>query len=424
MSTRIHRRTLLRGAGVAVALPLLEVMGVDRARAATPGLPRLVSFFVPNGLPLEFFTPASTGSDYALTPLLEPLSGHRDAITVVSGVQGVGGPDSHAAGICAFATGQLCTTLGAAGPSFDMVAAQTAGGDTPFAQLTLSVQNSGQWSSNGYSSACFTNISWSAADTPVPPERDPKLLFARLFGDGTPEAAAEAERRAAYRHSVLDNVQNDLARLQGRLGSEDRQRLAAHLDAVRALEQRIDTTISCEVPPMPSELPTDIWQTGYYRVVDVQLDLLAMALGCGLTRYASFMLADGAGNGAPDTEQSLAGQQHELAHAADREAMRAFSAVHVAAFARLLDKLAAASEGDGSVLDDALVVMGTELGDGTAHTAEDLPFVLAGGAGGAIETGRHVALGGAPIAGLQLTLLRRCGIDVASFAGVQTEVAI
>lgn len=421
---RIHRRTMLRGAGVALALPWLEAMLPRRASAADGDLPRLVTFFVPNGLPLEFFTPAATGNAFDTTPLLDPIAAHLPKSVVVSGIMGVGGPDSHAAGICAFATGQLCTQLGAAGPSIEQVAAAQAGGDTAFASLTVSVQDSGQWSSNGYSSACFTNTSWSAAETPLPPERDPSLLFMRLFGDGTPEAAEQAARRAAYRHSVIDNVKSDLSRLQTQLGGEDRQRIAAHLDAVRELEQRIDVTISCEVPPAPSDVPVEIWQSGYYRRARMQLDLLAMALSCGLTRYASFMLCDGAGNGAPDLEESLEGQQHELAHAGEREAMRDFSLVHMHTFAYFLDRLAATTEGEGTLLDHALVVMGTELGDGTAHTPNDLPFVLAGGCGGAIETGRHVRFQDAPIASLQLSILRRCGIEVDTFAGEEAEVGL
>lgn len=416
------RRTLLRGAGVAMALPWLEAMLPRRASAAPGELPRLVTFFVPNGLPLEHFTPATEGTDFAATPLLDPLAAHLPSCVVVSGIMGVGGPDSHAAGIGAFSTGQLCTTLGAAGPSLEQVAAAAAGGDTAFASLAVSVQDSGQWSSNGYSSACFTNVAWNADGTAVPPERDPALLFMRLFGDGTPAAAEEAMRRAAYRHSVIDNVKGDLARLQGRLGGEDRQRIEAHLDAVRALEQRIDITISCEVPPAPTDVPSEIWQSGYYRRARIQLDLLAMALSCGLTRYASFMLCDGAGNGAPDLEEGLEGQHHELAHAGDRERMRDFSRVHLSTFAYFLDRLAAASEGDGSLLDHALVVMGTELGDGTGHTANDLPFVLAGGANGAIETGRHVRFQDAPIGALQLSCLQRCGIAADSFAGIETAL--
>ena len=149
-----------------------------------------------------------------------------------------------------------------------------------------------------------------------------------------------------------------------------------------------------------------------------------MAIQCGLTHYASFMLTDGAGTGGPDLDVGLEGHHHELAHAGERDRMRAFSAVHMQSFARLLDRLAAASDGDGSVLDHSLVVLGTELGDGTGHTPNDLPFVLAGGAGGAIETGRHVRFQDAPIAQLHLTLLHRVGIDVASFAGATEELPL
>ncbi len=420
----LSRRTLLRGAGVAMALPVLEGMRSRAVSAAEGDPPRLITFFVPNGLPLEFFTPAEEGAAWTSTPLLDPLAAHRDALTIVSGIMGVGGPDSHAAGICAFSTGQLCTTLGAAGPSIEQVAASTSTVQTPFASLAVAVQDSGQWSSNGYSSACFVNGSWLSADTPLPADRDPALFFQRLFGDGTPDAALAAERRAAYRHSVIDSVKDDLGRLEPKLGTADRQRLHAHLAAVQELEGRIDAVVDCEVPPAPTDVPVEIWQSGYYQRANLQIDLLAMAIQCGLARYASFMLTDGAGTGGPDLDVGLEGHHHELAHAGERERMRAFSTVHMQSFARLLDRLAAAAEGDGSVLDNSLVVLGTELGDGTGHTPNDLPFVLAGGAGGAIQTGRHVRFQDAPIAQLHLTLLRRAGIDAASFAGATDELPL
>jgi hypothetical protein len=413
---RISRRTVLRGSGALVALPVLEAMLPRRAHAATD-TPILVAFFVPNSLPLEFFVPAATGSGFELTPLLEPLAAHRESLVVVSGVQGVGGPDSHAAGTCAFSTGVECSTLGAGGPSFDQVAAQQLGGDLPFASLVVTANNQASYDSNGYSSACFANVSWSAAEQPVPAERDPAVLFTRLFGDGTPLAAIEAERRLARRRSVLDNVKADIDRLRPRLGNGDRMRLEAHLDAVREVEQRLDVQVSCEVPDPPSGYPESTWETGYDERARLLLDLLALGLSCGLTRYGSFMYHDGGADDPGDIAAGLPGRHHSAAHEANRETMRQYSLVHMDALAYFLDRLAAAPGSTGSLLDDALVVCGTELGDGTGHTAHDLPFVLAGGAGGSIAGGRHLATDGAPVSALHLSVLRTCGVELESFGG-------
>ena len=422
MALTLTRRTMLRGSTVLLGLPLLEAMTPRHARAAETSAP-LVTFFVPNSLPLEFFVPATVGASFQPTPLLEPLAAHLDRLVVVSGILGVGGPDSHAAGTCAFSTGQLCSTLGAAGPSIDQVAAQALGQDTPFSSLVVTANSQASYDSNGYSSACFANVSWSGPEAPVPAENDPAVLFMRLFGDGTPQAAIEAEIRAARRHSVIDHVKADIDRLAPRLGSGDRMRLDAHLQAVREVEKRIDVQISCEVPPPPSGYPDSTWESGYDERARLLLDLLALGLSCGLTRYGSFMYHDGGADDPGDVAIGLPGRQHSAAHEGDRETMRQYSLAHLSALAHFLDRLAEAPGQNGSLLDDMLVFCGTELGDGTAHTPNDLPFLLAGGAGGAIATGRHLRYDDAPLSALCLTVLKRCGVTLESFAGTSETLA-
>lgn len=416
MALYLSRRTMLRGSSVLLGLPLLEAMVGRNAQAAATSAP-LVTFFIPNGLPLEFFVPPTIGSGFEVTPLLEPLAAHLESLVVVTGILGVGGPDSHAAGTCGFSTGQLCTNLGASGPSIDQVAAAQLGEDTPFSSLVVTANNQASYDSNGYSSACFANISWSGPEQPVPAENDPAVLFMRLFGDGTPQAAIDAEIRAARRHSVIDHVKSDIERMRPRLGTGDRARLDAHLEAVREVEKRIDLTISCTVPEPPSGYPESTWESGYDERARLLLDLLALALSCGLTRYGSFMYHDGGADDPGDLALTLPGRQHSAAHDGDRETMRQYSHAHLSALAHLLDRLAEAPGSSGSLLDDALVLCGTELGDGTAHTPDDLPFVLAGQAGGAIEVGRHLRYDNAPLAALQLTVLNRCGVGIESFGG-------
>jgi hypothetical protein len=355
--------------------------------------------------------------------LLEPLADFREELVVVSGILGVGGPDSHAAGTCAFSTGVPCTTLGAGGPSIERVAAELSESSAPFTSLAVTANSQASYDSNGYSSACFANVSWAGPEQPVPAENDPAELFQRLFGDGTPQAAVDAEIRAARRHSVIDHVMADIDRLRPKLGHEDRVRLDAHLDATREVEKRIDVSIQCEVPDPPSGYPQDTWQTGYDERARLMLDLLALALSCGLTQHASFMYHDGGADDPGDVAAGLPGHQHSAAHDANRETMRQYSQVHVQALAYFLDRLRAAPGASGTLLDDSLVVFGTELVDGTAHTPNGLPFVLAGRAQGALETGRHVPFDDAPLAALHLTVLQRCGVPIDSFAGTSQTLA-
>lgn len=416
MVRSMSRRGLLRGGSVLLGLPLLEAL-LPRAAAAAGGPTRLVTFFAPNSLPLEHFVPASVGAGFELTPLLQPLAALRDELVVVTGITGVGGPDSHAAGTCAFATGLPCSTLGAGGPSLERVAAELSGSDAPFTSLAVSANAQASYDSNGHSSACFANVSWSSAEQPVPAEKDPALLFQRLFGDGTPQAAIDAEERAARRHSVMDHVKGELDRLRPRLGTGDKERLDAHLQAVREVEQRIDVTVACEVPPAPAGYPTDTWTTGHDERARVLLDLLALALSCGMTRHASFMYHDGGADDPGDVAMGLPGRQHSAAHEGNRETMLDYSRVHVEALAYFLEKLRQAPGSAGTLLDDSLVMFGTELGNGTDHTQFDLPFVLAGRAGGGLETGRHVRFEGEALGALHLTLLQRCGVPIDSFAG-------
>lgn len=416
MRSSFSRRALLRGGSVLLGLPILEAL-LPRKAAAASGPTPIITFFAPNSLPLEHFVPASVGSGFELTALLEPLVELRDELVVVSGITGVGGPDSHAAGTCAFATGLACSTLGAGGPSIERVAAEASGSDAPFTSLAVSANSQASHDSNGHSSACFANVSWAGAEQPVPAEKDPALLFQRLFGDGTPQAAIDAQKRAMRRHSVIDHVKGELDRLRPRLGTGDRMRVDAHLQAVREVEQRIDVTVACEVPPAPTGYPTDTWTSGYDERARVLLDLLALALSCGMTRHASFMYHDGGADDPGDAALGLPGRQHSAAHDGDRDTMLQYSLVHVRALAYFLERLRQAPGSTGTLLDDSLVMFGTELGNGTDHTQFDLPFVLAGRAGGGIETGRHVRFEGEPLAALHYTLLSRCGVPIDSFAG-------
>lgn len=419
MSRRLSRRTVLRGATFSIALPALEAMLERRARAQSSPPVRLVTFFLPNGFPPSEnrLIPAQMGRGYALTPCLEPVARHVGNFTLVTNINGQGGPDSHAAGITAFATGLPCTPTAAKGPSLEQLAARRRPGGTKFPSLVVGVQKTGPYSSNGHSSEVFLNVSWQDAGQLAPADRDPDLLFARLFGNGAPvqdTRALEALRK--NRKSVLDHVRSELERLAPKLGSSDRSRLDAHLTGVRELERRLplETAASACTPPAAPGKPA-----GHTAKALLMVDLLAMALRCNLTHHASYMYADGAGAGGPDDAIGLKGQQHEDAHAGNLDSMQRFTTVQMQAVARFLDALAGTTEGGQTLLASSLVMIGTELGNGTKHTRENLPFLIAGNAGGRLKTnGTHIRPATAvPIGRLHLSLLKLAGIDEPSFAG-------
>jgi hypothetical protein len=418
---RLNRRALLRGAGVAVALPTLEAMltgrgllhGVAHAQAQKPPT-RLVTFFFPNGLSsLDDWIPATLGRGFAVKPAMLPLEPYRESFNVLSGIDlkvgGAGG--GHEWGTSGFATCVDNSPTGAGGPSMEQVAAQQLGDATRFRSLVLS-DNSvpPNYDVN------LSYISYSAANSPVPPIRDPKELFDKLFEDyqEMPAGAGPSEL-VLRRRSVLDFVKSDLTRLHGALGSSDRQRLDAHLTGVRELERQLELSASaqaaaCKPPVAPTVDGSKYTEEGE----NLLIDLLALALKCDVTRYASFMVSYGGSSNGP------APNQHALTHDRNREATVPIVAGQVAFFARLLAKLSdeTAIEGTGTVLDNSLLYLGSELSEGSAHSNDNLPVVLAGKAGGQVITGRHIAYpAGTLMKRMMLAMLELGGVPVSEFAG-------
>lgn len=419
--TQLNRRALLRGAGVAVALPTLEAMLSDRgllhavAHAQAQQAPqRLVIFFFPNGLAsLDDWIPSTTGSGFAVKPAMAPLEPFRDSLNVLSGIDlkvgGAGG--GHEWGTSGFATCVDNSPTGAGGPSMDQVAAQQLGDATRFRSLVVSDNCVPQpYDVN------LSYISYSGASNPVPPIRDPKELFDKLFEGYTPmPAGSQPSDLVARRRSVLDFVKSDLGRLNGVLGSGDRQRLDAHLTGVRELERQLDRSASaqaaaCALPASPTLDGSKYSEEGE----NLLIDLTALALKCDLTRYASFMVSYGGASNGP------APNQHALTHDQNREATVPIVAGQVAFFARLLSKLSddTALEGSGTVLDNSLLYLGSELSGGSQHSNDNLPVVLAGKAGGQVVTGRHIAYpSGTLMKRMMLAMLQLGGVPVSEFAG-------
>lgn len=444
MSPSLSRRALLRGAGVALALPALESLlprGVAHAGGTAPPK-RMLIWYVPcgiNGSTANAWRPTAEGAGFALSPMLAPLGALRSETLVLTGLSnrpaqadygGVNdGAGDHARGTGSFLTAARITKTEATGIrngiSVDQVAANAIGMSTRFPSLQMGIDGGSATGNcdSGYSCAYARNISWASETTPLPKLTNPQILFERLFAAG--ESAAQAERRRAYRASVLDYVRRDATRLQGTVGATDRARLDQYLTAVRELERQVmagaTTAPVCAPPPRPME------GLGYEDTVRVMNQIMALALRCDATRVITFMLGN-AGSGRDYSFLGAAGAHHELSHhQSDPDKLRKLQLIgtwEVQQFAALLQQLQSMREADGStVLDNTVALFSSEIADGNGHWHYGLPVLLAGRCGGQFNTGRHVVYGTErPIANLYLAMLKAVGVRATRFGAEGTAV--
>jgi hypothetical protein len=430
---RISRRAVLRGAGAAVALPLLEAMTPGRGYAAVAKPPlRLAFLYVPNGVHMPDWTPKEAGAGFALPPVLEPLSAVKDDLLVLSGLtldparaHGDGGGD-HARAMASFLTGRHPRkTDGAdlrAGISVDQVAAREVGRSTRFPSLEIGCEGgkNGGECDHGYSCAYQSNLSWRGESTPVAKEINPRLVFDRLFG-GPPGGDGDKARarRERLRKSVLDHVTEDARRLAAVLGASDRRKLDEYLTSVREVEQRVNRAapavdVGRARYPRPLGIPAD-----YREHLRLMGDLLALAFRSDLTRVATFVFANDGSNrsyrpiGIPDGHHDLS---HHGGDEAKRAKVREINRFHAAQLAYLLERLKSIPEGDGTLLDHSIIAYGSGISDGNAHSHDDLPILLAGKGCGTIKTGRHLRYPReTPLTNLYLSMLDRIGAPLGSF---------
>ncbi|MFN0104690.1 MAG: DUF1552 domain-containing protein [Bryobacteraceae bacterium] len=414
----MNRRTLLRGLGAAVALPNLDAMTPARAAAAPL---RMAFTYVPNGIIMENWTPAADGKAFDLPRVLQPFAPLREKTLLLSGLAHVNGralgdgPGDHARAAATFLTGvHPRKTAGADiknGISADQVAAQAIGGNTKFASLELGIEH-GRLVGNcdsGYSCAYSHSISWRSAETPLPPEVNPKLVFERLFGAGD-DALANP-----FRKSILDYVREDAASLKINLGANDKRKLDEYLTGVREIEKRIElaTKQSKDTPRPGMEAPVGI-PVDFEEHVTLMYDLMTVAFQTDSTRIATFMVGrEGSNNtyrqiGVPDAHHGIS---HHRGDAEKVEKLTRINEYHATLFARWLQKLAATKDGDGSLLDHMMIVYGSSLSDGNRHSHHDLPILVAGGANGKLQMGRHVVYPKeTPLTNLYLSLLDHAGV--------------
>ncbi|MEO8359139.1 MAG: DUF1552 domain-containing protein [Vicinamibacteria bacterium] len=438
--THISRRTALRGLGATVALPFLDAMVPARTAFAKTGLGKVRFSAIEIvhgsagstaiGIEKNLWAPAKVGRDFDLTPSsLLPLEPYRDHLTIVSNTDvrmaeafnppEIGG--DHFRSSATFLTqAHVKQTQGSdifAGTSLDQLYAKRVGGETPIPSMQLSIENVDQAGGCAYGYACvYTDtISWAAPDKPLPMIRDPRAAFDQLFGVGATAAERAAQRSADK--SILDWITVETARLKTRLGATDRARLSDYLENIREIERRIQKVeafnTSGEIREMP-EAPIGV-PDSFKEHVRLMFDLQAVAFASDVTRVFSFKLArDGSSRSYP--ESGSGGPFHPSSHHQDKEEkireFAKFNKYHVSMLPYFLDKLKATPDGEGTLLDNTMILYGSPMGNSNLHNHRRCPLVLLGHAGGALKGGLHVkAADETPMANAMLSMLHGLGLD-------------
>lgn len=420
----LSRRTLLRGLGVSVSLPLLDSMlpaQTPLARTAAVPKTRLSCIYVPHGATMDKWTPAAEGAGFQFTESLMPLEKLRDRICVISnlahpaaaGVNSDAGAD-HARSAAVFLSGAHPERESVhVGPTIDQLAAQKIGQDTPLPSLELSIEDVALSCGSGYACAYMNTISWKTATTPLPMENNPQVVFEKLFGDGSNSAERLARKQES--RSLLDSVTQQVASLQKELPAADRTRLNEYLEDIREIERRIQkaekaTPADLKLPDAPVGVPESFDE--HFKIM---YDLQALAFRADITRVATLMYArDTSGSVYP---QSGVRDGFHVAshHSNNREKMDTFALInryHVQMLAYYLEKLKATPDGDGTLLDHAMVLYGSSMSNGNQHDHDPLPVILAGGASGQLKGGRHLKFAPhTPMSNLLLSMLDKVGVQ-------------
>jgi len=431
----LPRRTILRGLGAGLALPLLDAMVPPlTALAATPGNParRLGFVYMPMGSTISQWTPASEGALGELSPTLSSLARVKDHLTVLTNMELKNSyPGTHATSNAGFLSAAKAkwteSTDYHLGTTVDQVAAKQIGQETrlPSLELAMDLMTMVGQCDNGYACVYQNNLSWSSPTTPLPAEAHPRVVFERLFGEG----GSPADRRAALqkRASLLDWVSEDISRLQKKLGPGDRTRVSQYLETVREVERRIQ---KAEAETADNRLPDLDRPVGvpaaYADHARLMFDLQVLALQGDVTRVITFQLARETSTRTYN-EIGVSDPHHPLTHHGnDPEKMAKVALIngfHVSLFAYFLEKLKATREGNGSLLDHVVYLYGSGMGNPNVHDHVNLPILVAGGAAGKLKGGRHIRYAEpAPLANLHLTLLDKVGVRLDSFADSKGKI--
>ena len=425
----LPRRTILRGLGATMALPFLEAMVPAfslRGRAAAKPVHRFQTFYVPNGMAMEYWSPKGEGSTFELSPILEPLAPYRNQMLVLSGLR-ANWNYIHAGASGSFLTG---TTRGGrneveiiADVSMDQLLARRFAKETQVASLELAMDapaNAGACTGN-LSCAYTHTISWRSATQPLPMEYNPRAVFEKLFGDSGSTERSAREARLGQQKSILDSVRDKLADLKRELGPRDQVKVDEYAEAVRDVERRIqkaEEQHGTELPAMeePQGVPAV-----FEEHLALMLDLQLLALQSDLTRVISFMISKEQ-SARPYPQIGVPEAHHPLSHHDNHPdliaRMSKINRYHTELFSQYLAKLRATPDGDGSLLDHMTILYGSGISNSTRHSGDNLPLLVVGGGAGRLQGGRHLTYADKPsMANLLVTLMDKLDVPVEKLGG-------
>ena len=427
---RLHRRTFLRAAGTAMALPLLDAMvpamSVLGDTVASPeNLRRLGFVYMPMGSNIEAWTPPGQGLLDTLSPTLSSLAPVKEQVTAITNLELQNAyPGTHATSNAAFLSAAKARRTESTdyflGTTVDQIAAQSIGQTTqlPSLEMSMDLMSVVGQCDNGYACVYQNNLSWSSPTTPLPAEAHPRLIFETLFGEG--RTAAERRRALTSRSSLLDTLGEEIKRLQNSLGPADRQIVSQYLDSIREVERRIQNaeSTSRESPAVDLDRPVGV-PTAYADHARLMFDLQVLALQGDITRVITFQLARETSN-RTYPEIGVNEPHHPLTHHGNNEKKLAkvakINQFHVSLFSEFLQKLKATPEGNGTLLDHSLYLYGSGMGNPNVHDHTNLPILVTGGAAGNMRGGRHLRFDKpTPLANLHLTLLNKIGVTRKAF---------
>ena len=421
----IHRRTVLRGIGAGLALPLLDGMvpafAAIRNSAANP-VRRFGVVYVPNGMAMKHWTPEGEGQAFEVTRLLNPISDYRDQMTLLTGLNGVpSNAGVHASAATRFLTGVTPARTESslrAGISVDQLIAKEFAQHTQLGSLELALDSRDVSGSCDVGFSCtYTNtISWRNETTPLLGENNPRAVFERLFGDSGSTDPAARLARIHKDQSILDSVTDKINALQRGLGPNDRLRVNEYLDAVRDIERRIQRAEEQSDRELPEvDQPAGIPAT-YEEHAKLMFDLLLLAYQTDLTRVSTYMMAREI-SGRTYPEIGVPDSHHPTSHHRDDptlyEKVAKINEFHLTLFSYFLEKARATQDGDGSLLDNMVMIYGAGMSDSNRHDNKGLPLALLGGGSGQLKPAGHVRYAErTPITNLHLTILDKMGIPV------------
>jgi hypothetical protein len=421
----LSRRTVLRGIGASLALPFLDAM-VPSVRAATKPVRRFLTFYVPNGMAMEYWSPKGEGTSFELSPILEPLAPFKNQMLVLSGLH-ASWNYIHAGASGSFLTG---TPKGGrneieifADVSIDQLMARQFANETQVASLELSLDapaNAGACTGN--LSCVYTHtLSWRSMYQPLPVEYNPRAVFERLFGDTGKTDWAAREARMQQHKSILDSVNGKLASLKKELGAQDQNKVNEYTDAIRDVERRIQRAEEQKDVQLPAMDAPDGVPPVFEDHLALMLDLQRLAFQSDLTRVISFMIGKEQ-SARPYPQIGVPEAHHPLSHHDNAPELIAqmskINRYHAELFSKYLAKLRATPDGDGSLLDHMMILYGSGISNSQRHAPDNLPLLLLGGGTGALKGGRHVVYKEKPsMANLLVTIMDKMGVPVEKVGG-------